>query len=71
MFFTLSMNSLFTLKKMPHQIEAVYGYVLKLPRIRFLIADDPGAGFEIASLIGKIEVPINSQIHTGVRKLYR
>ncbi|RJS71123.1 MAG: helicase, partial [Candidatus Syntrophoarchaeum sp. WYZ-LMO15] len=29
---------------LPHQIEAVYGYVLKLPRIRFLIADDPGAG---------------------------
>ena len=29
---------------LPHQIEAVYGYVLNLPRIRFLIADDPGAG---------------------------
>ena len=29
---------------LPHQIEAVYGYVLQLPRIRFLIADDPGAG---------------------------
>jgi SNF2 family DNA or RNA helicase len=29
---------------LPFQIEAVYGYVLKLPRIRFLIADDPGAG---------------------------
>lgn len=29
---------------LPHQIEAVYGYVLKLPRIRFLIADDTGAG---------------------------
>ncbi len=29
---------------LPHQIEAVYGYVLSLPRIRFLIADDPGAG---------------------------
>ncbi|PJH75868.1 MAG: helicase, partial [Anaerolineae bacterium CG_4_9_14_0_8_um_filter_58_9] len=29
---------------LPHQIEAVYGHVLKLPRIRFLIADDPGAG---------------------------
>jgi len=29
---------------LPHQIEAVYGYLLKLPRIRFLIADDPGAG---------------------------
>ncbi len=29
---------------LPFQIEAVYGYILKLPRIRFLIADDPGAG---------------------------
>lgn len=29
---------------LPHQIEAVYGYIMRLPRIRFLIADDPGAG---------------------------
>ncbi len=29
---------------LPHQIEAVYHYVLNSPRIRFLIADDPGAG---------------------------
>jgi hypothetical protein len=29
---------------LPHQIEAVYHYVLQSPRIRFLIADDPGAG---------------------------
>lgn len=29
---------------LPFQIEAVYGYVLKQPHIRFLIADDPGAG---------------------------
>ena len=29
---------------LPHQVDAVYGHVLKLPRIRFLIADDPGAG---------------------------
>ena len=27
-----------------HQLEAVYDYFLKLPRIRFLLADDPGAG---------------------------
>ena len=39
---------------LPHQIEAVYGYVLKNPRIRFLIADDPGAGKTImAGLIIK------------------
>ena len=29
---------------LPHQLEAVYNYFLKLPRIRFLLADDPGAG---------------------------
>jgi superfamily II DNA or RNA helicase len=39
---------------LPFQIEAVYGYTLKLPRIRFLIADDPGAGKTImAGLIIK------------------
>jgi len=39
---------------LPHQIEAVYGYVLNLPRVRFLIADDPGAGKTImAGLIIK------------------
>ena len=39
---------------LPHQIEAVYGYVLQIPRIRFLIADDPGAGKTImAGLIIK------------------
>ncbi|MCS6772357.1 MAG: helicase-related protein [Kiritimatiellae bacterium] len=29
---------------LPHQIEAVYHYILQSPRIRFLLADDPGAG---------------------------
>jgi superfamily II DNA or RNA helicase len=29
---------------LPHQIEAVYRYLLPLPRIRFLLADDTGAG---------------------------
>jgi len=29
---------------LPHQLEAVYGYFLRLPRIRFLLADDPGSG---------------------------
>ena len=29
---------------LPHQLEAVYDYFLRLARIRFLLADDPGAG---------------------------
>ena len=29
---------------LPHQLEAVYDYFVRLPRIRFLLADDPGAG---------------------------
>ena len=29
---------------LPHQLEAVYDYFIRLPRIRFLLADDPGAG---------------------------
>jgi len=29
---------------LPHQVEAVYKYLLPLPRIRFLLADDTGAG---------------------------
>lgn len=29
---------------LPHQVEAVYRYLLPLPQIRFLLADDTGAG---------------------------
>src|ERR1700685_2663158 len=39
---------------LPHQLEAVYDYFIKLPRIRFLLADDPGAGKTImAGLLSK------------------
>lgn len=40
-FFSLSIARI---DPLPHQLEAVYEYFLKLPRIRFLLADDPGAG---------------------------
>ncbi len=40
-FFSLSIARV---DPLPHQLEAVYGYFLKLPRIRFLLADDPGSG---------------------------
>lgn len=29
---------------LPHQLEAIYDYMLKLARVRFLLADDAGAG---------------------------
>ena len=29
---------------LPHQLEAVYYHMLRQPRLRFLLADDPGAG---------------------------
>ncbi len=40
-FFGLSISRVAPL---PHQLTAVYDYLLKLPRIRFLLADDAGAG---------------------------
>ena len=58
---------------LPFQVEAVYGYILKLPRIRFLIADDPGAGktimagliikeMKLRGLIKKILIVVPSQL---------
>jgi SNF2 family DNA or RNA helicase len=32
------------IEPLPHQLEAVYDYILPRPRIRFMLADDPGAG---------------------------
>ncbi|MBP6738382.1 MAG: DUF3883 domain-containing protein [Leptospiraceae bacterium] len=40
-YFSLSISRV---DPLPHQLEAVYDYFLKAPRIRFLLADDPGAG---------------------------
>lgn len=36
--------SLSGIKTLPHQVEAVYGKMLRQPCLRFLLADDPGAG---------------------------
>jgi len=43
---------------LPHQLEAVYDYFLKLPCVRFLLADDAGAGKTIMSglLIRELEL---------------
>ena len=40
-YFALSMSRV---DPLPHQLEAVYHYLLKLPSVRFLLADDAGAG---------------------------
>src|SRR3990172_8620176 len=40
-FFSLSIARV---DPLPHQLEAVYDYFLRLPQVRFLLADDPGAG---------------------------
>src|SRR6266446_4158021 len=40
-YFSLSISRV---DPLPHQLEAIYGYFMRLPRIRFLLADDPGAG---------------------------
>ena len=43
---------------LPHQLEAVYDYLLRLPRVRFLLADDAGAGKTIMAglLIRELEL---------------
>ena len=41
--------SLSRVDPLPHQLEAVYDYLLKLPNVRFLLADDAGAGKTIMS----------------------
>jgi superfamily II DNA or RNA helicase len=38
-----------TIQPLPHQIDAVYGRLLPLQPLRFLLADDPGAGKTIMS----------------------
>src|SRR5438128_4592386 len=40
-YFSLSISRV---DPLPHQLESVYDYFMRLPRIRFLLADDPGAG---------------------------
>lgn len=40
-YFSLSISRV---DPLPHQLEAVYDYFMRLPRIPFLLADDSGAG---------------------------
>lgn len=54
-FFGLSISRV---DPLPHQLEAVYDYLLKLARVRFLLADDAGAGKTIMAglLIRELEL---------------
>lgn len=47
-----------SISRVPHQLEAIYDYLLKLARVRFLLADDAGAGKTIMSglLIRELEL---------------
>ena len=47
---------------LPHQIEAVYRYLLKQPRIRFLLGHDPGAGKTIMAGLVLKELKIRQKI---------
>src|SRR5439155_32892 len=50
---------------LPHQLEPVYDYFLKLPLIRFRLADDPGPGKTIMAVLlfqgSKITRPVPPQ----------
>ncbi|WP_253664985.1 helicase-related protein [Thermus scotoductus] len=48
---------------LPHQIEAVYHYLLRIPRIRFLLADDPGAGKTIMAGLLLKELKYRALVH--------
>jgi superfamily II DNA or RNA helicase len=57
-YFVFSIDSRYSSKRalgnsklipLPHQIEAVYSRMLQTPQVRFLLADDPGAGKTIMS----------------------
>ena len=50
---------------LPHQLEAVYDYFLKLARVRFLLADDAGAGKTIMAGLLIRELQLRSEEHTS------
>jgi len=49
---------------LPHQVEAVYKYILPQPRVRFLLADDPGLGKTIMAGLVLKELKARSLVHT-------
>lgn len=53
---------------LPHQLEAVYDYFLALPRIRFLLADDPGAGKTIMAGLLLKELKARGLVDRGCQR---
>ncbi|MGO9108387.1 MAG: hypothetical protein ACLP9L_04065 [Thermoguttaceae bacterium] len=53
---------------LPHQMDAVYGHLLTQPRIRLLIADDPGAGKTIMGGLGIKELKFRGLIERSSKK---
>ena len=56
--------SLSGIRTLPHQIEAVYLKMLPQPRLRFLLADDPGAGKTIMAGLLIKELKLREAIET-------
>jgi superfamily II DNA or RNA helicase len=54
------------IQPLPHQLEAVYGDFLREPKLRFLLADDPGAGKTIMAGLYMKELELR---HVGDRIL--
>jgi len=54
---------------LPHQLESVYDYFLQVPRIRFLLADDPGAGKTIMAGLLIKELKVRGLIYGDVKSL--
>jgi hypothetical protein len=65
---------------LPHQLEAVYDYLLKVARVRFLLADDAGAGktimagllmreLKLRGLVDRVLIvaPVNLAFHAYFR----
>lgn len=52
-----------TIEPLPHQIEAVYGCLLQLQPLLFLLADDPGAGKTIMSGLSIRELMLRGDLH--------
>jgi hypothetical protein len=51
---------------LPHQITAVYQAMLPRQPLRFLLADDPGAGKTIMAGLVRVTLEIEAEIPTGV-----